>query len=91
LELIDELKEDGADIIIIVSDWLMPGIKGDDFLIQVHNKYPDIIKLMLSGQVDPDAVERAKKFANLQRCIYKPWTESELIESIDNAIEALNH
>ncbi len=90
LELIDDLKDDGADIIIIVSDWLMPGIKGDDFLIQVHNKYPDIIKLMLSGQVDPEAVERAKKFANLQRCIYKPWTESELIESIDNAILALN-
>lgn len=89
LELIDEIKSEGADMIIIVSDWLMPGIKGDDFLIQVHNKYPDIINIMLSGQVDNDALERAKKLANLHKCIYKPWTQEELINTIDTSIEKL--
>ncbi len=88
LELIDEIMEDGStEMIIIVSDWLMPGIKGDDFLIQVHSKYPHIIKIMLSGQVDEEAIERAKKFANLHKCIYKPWTEEELITTIDTSIE----
>ncbi len=89
LELIDEIKEEGTDMIIIVSDWLMPGIKGDDFLIKVHNKYPDIIKIMLSGQVDNEAIDRAKKFANLHKCIFKPWTEEELINTIDTSIEKL--
>lgn len=88
LELIDEIMEEGGiEMIIIVSDWLMPGIKGDDFLIQVHSKYPQIIKIMLSGQVDDEAVERAKKYANLHKCIYKPWTEEELISTIDTSLE----
>jgi CheY-like chemotaxis protein len=90
LELIDEIKAEGVDMIIIVSDWLMPGIKGDDFLIKVHNKYHDIIKILLSGQVDNEALERAKKYANLHKCIYKPWTQEDLIHAIDTSIEKLS-
>ena len=37
------------------------GIKGDEFLIQVHRNFPKIIKVMLTGQADNDAVENAKK------------------------------
>ncbi|OAD23176.1 two-component response regulator, partial [Candidatus Thiomargarita nelsonii] len=32
LEIIEELDEEGTEVLIIVSDWLMPGIKGDEFL-----------------------------------------------------------
>ena len=32
-EIIDELEEDGIEIAIIVCDWLMPGMKGDKFLL----------------------------------------------------------
>jgi signal transduction histidine kinase len=34
-EVIEELYEEGIRIIIVISDWLMPGIKGDEFLIQI--------------------------------------------------------
>jgi CheY-like chemotaxis protein len=46
-EVIEELHGNGVKILVIVSDWLMPRIKGDEFLIQVHQKFPDIIKVML--------------------------------------------
>ncbi len=82
MEVVDELNEDGYDILIVVSDWLMPGVKGDDFLINLHKKYPNIIKLMLTGQADEEAIERAKKHANLHKCLHKPWTEEELVEAI---------
>ena len=39
----------------------MPGIKGDEFLIRVHQKYPKIVKVMLTGQADEVAIERVKK------------------------------
>ena len=42
--------------IIIVSDWLMPGMKGDEFLIQVHQKFPHIVKVLLTGQADSEAI-----------------------------------
>lgn len=86
LEIIDELYEEGHEIIVIVSDWLMPGMKGDEFLIQVHEKYPNIVKVMLTGQADEDAIERVQNEAHLHRCLYKPWNAKELIETIRSGI-----
>jgi DNA-binding NtrC family response regulator len=89
LDIIDELAENGSAIIIIVSDWLMPKIKGDEFLILVHQKYPGIVKIMLTGQADKEAIDRAEKQANLLRCLHKPWTEVELVETINRGLEKL--
>lgn len=81
-EIINELNEEGVNIILIVSDWLMPGMKGDEFLIQVHQDFPGIIKVMLTGQADAEAIERAIEEAHLYQCLHKPWSETELIETI---------
>ncbi|MEY4767968.1 MAG: hypothetical protein RL637_607 [Pseudomonadota bacterium] len=86
LELIEELEQQQANIAVIVSDWLMPGIKGDELLIKIHQKFPKVIKLMLTGQADKEAIDRARIQANLQGCLKKPWSEEELIQSIHSAI-----
>ena len=86
LELIDELNDNEISLILIVSDWLMPGMKGDEFLVRVHQKFPNIVKIMLTGQADEKAVNRAFIEANLHRCLQKPWSESELIETIKTAL-----
>jgi response regulator RpfG family c-di-GMP phosphodiesterase len=82
LELIEELSDNGHSIVLIVSDWLMPGMRGDEFLIKIHHKFPEVIKIMLSGQADEDAIERAFTQANLYKCIKKPWSEDELVGGI---------
>lgn len=87
MELIDELHDDGLRILVIVTDWLMPGIKGDEFLAQVHKKYPEIVKVMLTGQADSEAIERARKYANLHRYIPKPWAAEVLFEAIESGLE----
>lgn len=89
LEILEELEEEGIEVLVIVSDWLMPGIKGDEFLIKVHEKFPQIIKVMLTGQADEQAVERAKVEANLHHCIHKPWQTSELIETIQSGLATI--
>jgi len=86
IELIDELDTQGITLLLIVSDWLMPGIKGDEFLIQVHKKFPNIVKIMLTGQAEDNAISRAKAEANLFACIAKPWDESQLIGTIRKAL-----
>jgi len=86
LEIIEELDEEGTEVLIIVSDWLMPGIKGDEFLIKVHEKFPKIVKVLLTGQADTEAVERARAQANLHRCIYKPWSVKELVDTIQSGV-----
>ena len=86
LELIEELNDDKIPLLLIVSDWLMPGMKGDEFLVRVHQKFPKIVKIMLTGQADEKAVNRAFKEANLHQCLQKPWSESELVETIKTAL-----
>src|SRR6218665_1817436 len=63
LAVIDELVETGVNVILILSDWLMPGIKGDEFLISIHKKYPEIRSIMITGHIDETAVARVKKEA----------------------------
>lgn len=89
MEIIEEIHEEYESpvMLIIVSDWLMPEMKGDEFLIQVHQKYPNTIKMMLTGQADEEAIERAKQYANLRKCLSKPWNEQELLADIHNALE----
>lgn len=89
LELIEELMEEGVELLLIVSDWLMPEMKGDEFLIQVHKKFPGIVKVMLTGQADGEAVKRAEKEANLFKCLSKPWNETELVDTITRGITML--
>jgi CheY-like chemotaxis protein len=89
MEILEELQEDNTDILVIVSDWLMPGVKGDEFLINVHKNFPNIIKIMLTGQANEEAIERTKKQANLHSCLHKPWDKNELIETIKSGLEKL--
>jgi DNA-binding NtrC family response regulator len=86
LDLVNEILEE-IDILVTLSDWLMPGMKGDDFLIQLHKIVPDAVKIMVTGHATPDAIQRAYREANLYKVIHKPWTEEELIEAIRRNLE----
>ncbi|MCU0542296.1 MAG: response regulator [Oscillatoriaceae cyanobacterium Prado104] len=85
-EIIEELHADDVKVLVIVSDWLMPDMKGDEFLIEVHQKFPQIVTVMLTGQADEDAVDRAKEQANLHCCLRKPWSEEELAQVITSTL-----
>ncbi|OQY59724.1 MAG: hypothetical protein B6245_05250 [Desulfobacteraceae bacterium 4572_88] len=87
LDIIGELYDEDVEILIIVSDWLMPNMKGDEFLIRVHEQFPGIVKVLLTGHADEAAIERAEKHANLHRCLYKPWSEDDLIETLTSGLE----
>ena len=89
LEILAELEEDDTQVVVIVSDWLMPGMRGDEFLVQVHQRFAGIATIMLTGQADQEAIERAQREANLYCCIHKPWREEELLKIITTALEAI--
>jgi CheY-like chemotaxis protein len=89
LDLIQELSEQDVSIVVIISDWLMPGMKGDELLIRIHEQFPKVVKILLTGQADEVAINRAKKFANLHCCLSKPWSEAELLEAIKSGLSQL--
>ena len=88
LEVIEAFPEEDQ-VIVVVSDWLMPGIKGDELLMIIHQKHPKIVKVMLTGQADTTAIQRAVKHANLYCCLYKPWKGEDLIKTIKSGLAKL--
>ncbi len=61
-------------------------MKGDELLIQIHERYPQALKIFLTGQADAHAVGNAVNCANLYRYIPKPWDDADLKLTV---IEAL--
>src|SRR5919199_4839605 len=88
LELIEELLEDGYEIPLIISDYIMPDMKGDDLLKRVHLLSPKTLKVMLTGQADLEAVGNAIKYAQLYRYIAKPWQAQDLSLTVKEAVNS---
>ena len=83
MEVVDELAGSGISVILILSDWLMPGIKGDEFLIRVHQKNPKIQSILITGHADEKAMERVKKEAGTYTVLPKPWNSNQLMEAVE--------
>jgi two-component system chemotaxis response regulator CheY len=86
LALIDEIQESGEVIEVIISDQVMPGMKGDKFLEEIHRKLPDAIKILLTGQAGLDSAIRAINYGGLSRYVEKPWNIDLLSRDIQELI-----
>lgn len=87
LDIVADLEAEEPDSKkIVISDWWMPGMKGDEFLIGIHEKYPQIVTIMLTGQASEAAIADVKEKANLYRCIRKPWEYGELMDILKDII-----
>ncbi len=87
-EYIDEVYAEGENVDVIICDWLMPRVKGDEFLVRVHRRFPEVGLIMLSGQASPEAIERAKNEAHILAFVAKPWDKDELMNLVQKALGA---
>lgn len=88
LEIVDELLEDDYEVAVVISDYIMPGMKGDQVLQRIHEKSPETITVMLTGQADVDAIANAVTHADLYRYIAKPWQSDDLKLTIASAVQS---
>jgi PAS domain S-box-containing protein len=88
LELLEELLEDHYEVPLVISDHIMPNIKGDELLKRIHAISPRTLKIMLTGQADIEAVGNAIKNAKLYRYITKPWQTEDLSLTVKEAVNS---
>jgi PAS domain S-box-containing protein len=88
LDLLADLQADEYEIALVVSDYIMPDIKGDELLRQIHEQSPSTLKIMLTGQADLEAVSNAIKYAKLYRYIPKPWQKEDLKLTVVEAVHS---
>jgi len=87
LSTIEALISEGVRVILIISDWLMPGMNGDVFLRIVHERHPDIKAVMISGRIDEDSIKKLEEEGVFSGFLSKPVTPVDFYALIDEIIE----
>lgn len=75
------------EIHVIVSDQRMPEVTGVQFFKSILEKYPEPVRILLTGYADIEAVVQAINEGHVYRYIAKPWEERDLKLAIDNALK----
>lgn len=87
-EALDILKTKSVDL--IVSDHLMPSMDGLTFLKIVKERYPKIIRVLLTGHADMQMTLAAINEGEVFRFLTKPWNDVELKVTLKNIFEFID-
>jgi response regulator RpfG family c-di-GMP phosphodiesterase len=79
------LEQENVDLVI--SDMRMPEMNGAKFLAQVRTRWPDTVRLLLTGYADIDAIQDAINGGEIYRYITKPWEDGDMLLVVRHALE----
>ena len=71
---------------LAISDYRMPVKNGVDFLRELRSMQPDCGRVILSGYTDLNALVEAINEAQISRFISKPWTDFDLISTVQQVL-----
>lgn len=75
------------EIDLIISDEGMPGLQGTELLRLIKERFPTVIRFMLTGVDDIRVAQRAINSGEIARFFTKPWNDSELTLAVREALE----
>ncbi len=73
---------------VILCDQRMPGMTGVSFLKEVRERWPDAVRMVISGYTDSEDIIAGINEAGIYQYILKPWAPDHLLDSVRNAVEA---
>ena len=79
------LEQEAVDLVI--SDMRMPEMNGAQFLAQVRARWPDTMRLLLTGYSDIQSIQDAINCGEIYRYITKPWDDSDMLLQVRHALE----
>ena len=84
LDLIQEFVSLDTEIACVITDQMMPGMKGNELIQEIKKSIPATPCILLTGY--SENIEEHKKSDLISACIFKPWDETELISEIRKVI-----
>ena len=82
-----KIMEEEGPFQVVVSDYRMPVMNGVEFLKAVYERWPETVRIVLSGYADAGAIVAAINEGHIYRFIPKPWNDDELRVTIQNCLE----
>jgi len=79
------LEQEPVDLVI--SDMRMPQMDGAAFLSQVRQRWPDAVRILLTGYADVSSTIAAINQGEIYRYIAKPWDDNEIVLTVRQALE----
>jgi len=71
---------------LVLCDQLMPGRSGTDLAAEVHERWPEVVFLLLTGYDDDPEVEAAQERGIIHGVVAKPWRGAALKERIQGIL-----
>nr|MBP6737720.1 response regulator [Paracoccaceae bacterium] len=69
---------------VVICDQRMPGRTGVEFLTDLRERWPDTVRLLITGYTDPGAMAQAINAAGIQQFLTKPWHPDQLLMAARN-------
>ncbi len=82
-----EILEQQGEMAIIISDQRMPEMLGTELLSKIADRFPDTIRIVLTGYTDVEDLVDAINSGKVFKYITKPWTIVHLKGIIQQAAE----
>lgn len=73
-------------VAVVVSDNLMPGLRGVELLSQVRNLSPDTVRVLLTGYADLSTAIEAINRGEVFRFHVKPWVDEEIVHTVEEGV-----
>jgi YesN/AraC family two-component response regulator len=86
LEVLEELKDAGIAIPLVITDQMMPGMKGHELIDRIQSLFPKTSCVLLTGYAESEVLQELAKNKVL-RCLNKPWDSKEIISVINEACD----
>src|SRR5487761_2096594 len=72
---------------LVISDMRMPEMNGAQFLEEVRIRFPDCMRILLTGYADMGSTIAAINRGEIYRYISKPWEDNDLVLAVKHALE----
>lgn len=81
---LEVMEREAVDL--VVSDMRMPGMSGAQFLEMVNDRWPDTVRILLTGYADIGSTIYAINKGHIYRYISKPWEDNDIVLAIRHAL-----
>ena len=84
LEIMEEIKQTNMELFMMITDQMMPGIKGLELIKEINQLSPSSKCILLTGYSD-DGVLSLANGLNIYKILRKPWEFEEIKKAIEDA------